>query len=80
MQATESMPGRYGPYGGRYVAETLMPALDELTRAYEGAQRDPAFQRELDVLLRHYAGRETPLYLASRLSEAVGAQVWLKRE
>ena len=80
MQVTEQAPGRYGPYGGRYVAETLMPALDELTRAYEEAQQDAGFQRELGVLLRHYAGRETPLYLASRLSEVVGARVWLKRE
>lgn len=80
MQASEQAPGRYGPYGGRYVAETLMPALDELTNAYAAAQADPAFQRELDSLLRDYAGRETPLYLASRLSEASGARVWLKRE
>ncbi len=80
MQASEQASGRYGPYGGRYVAETLMPALDELTNAYAAAQADPAFQRELDSLLRDYAGRETPLYLASRLSEASGARVWLKRE
>jgi len=80
MQPLESVSGRYGPYGGRYVAETLMPALDELTRAYEESQRDPAFQAELDSLLHHYAGRETPTYFAARLSEEVGTRVWLKRE
>jgi tryptophan synthase beta chain len=80
MDATEPASGRYGPYGGRYVAETLMPALDELTDAYEQAKGDPGFQEQLDSLLRDYAGRETPLYLASRLTEAVGARIWLKRE
>jgi len=57
-----------------------MPALDELTRAYEESQRDPAFQAELDSLLHHYAGRKTPTYFAARLSEEVGARIWLKRE
>jgi len=80
MQTPETASGRYGPYGGRYVAETLMPALDELTRAYEESQRDPAFQAELDSLLQHYAGRATPLYFASRLTEEVGPRIWLKRE
>jgi tryptophan synthase beta chain len=80
MDATEQASGRYGPYGGRYVAETLMPALDELTDAYEQAKGDPGFQEDLDSLLRDYAGRETPLYLASRLTEAAGARIWLKRE
>ncbi|MGB5811700.1 MAG: tryptophan synthase subunit beta [Polyangiales bacterium] len=80
METTEPTSGRYGPYGGRYVAETLMPALDELTRAYEASQRDPEFKAELESLLEHYAGRETPLYFASRLSEEVGARIWLKRE
>jgi tryptophan synthase beta chain len=80
MQAAESVPGRYGPYGGRYVAETLMPALDELVAAYEESQTDEAFQSELDSLLRDYAGRETPLYFATRLTEELGPRIWLKRE
>lgn len=80
MQVPEPATGRYGPYGGRYVAETLMPALDELTRAYRESQGDSAFQAELDSLLHHYVGRETPTYFASRLSEHVGARIWLKRE
>jgi tryptophan synthase beta chain len=80
MQPPEPASGRYGPYGGRYVAETLMPALDELTQAYQESQEDPAFQAELDSLLHHYAGRETPTYFASRLSEEIGCRIWLKRE
>lgn len=81
MQVPEAAStGRYGPYGGRYVAETLMPALDELTRAYRESQSDPAFRAELESLLHHYAGRETPVYFAARLSEIVGSRVWLKRE
>ncbi len=73
-------PGRYGPYGGRYVAETLMPALEELTAAFEAAQTDAGFQAELAEMLSRYVGRETPLYHAARLSEEVGLEVWLKRE
>jgi tryptophan synthase beta chain len=80
MQPPEPASGRYGPYGGRYVAETLMPALDELTQAYQESQRDPAFQAELDTLLHQYAGRETPTYFASRLSAEIGSRIWLKRE
>ena len=80
MQAPEVASGRYGPYGGRYVAETLMPALDELTHAYQESQRDPSFRAELDSLLHNYAGRETPTYFASRLSEEVRTRIWLKRE
>ena len=80
MQAPEPASGRYGPYGGRYVAETLMPALDELTRAYRESQVDPAFQAELDSLLHHYVGRETPVYFASRLGAKIGCRIWLKRE
>ena len=76
----ELVEGRFGPYGGRYVAETLMPALDELTEAYRNTQEDPAFIDELESLLRHYVGRPTPLYHAERLSKEVGCQVWLKRE
>jgi tryptophan synthase beta chain len=71
---------RFGAYGGRYVPETLIPALDELDAAYRAALRDPAFQREVAALLGEYVGRPTPLSFAPRLSERVGAQVFLKRE
>src|SRR5215207_8269371 len=71
---------RFGPYGGRYVPEILIPALDELSAAWGEARVDPAFQGELDRLLREYVGRPTPLYFASRLSERVGRRVFLKRE
>ena len=71
---------RFGPYGGRYVPETLIPALDELEREWTTARSDPAFTGELARLLRDYVGRPTPLYRAGRLSEAVGGEVWLKRE
>jgi tryptophan synthase beta chain len=73
--------GRFGAYGGRYVPETLMAALEELEQAYAVAQADPAFHAELDSLLRDYAGRPTPLYFASRLTEQLGgAKIYLKRE
>jgi tryptophan synthase beta chain len=71
---------RFGPYGGRYVPETLIPALDELEREWAAARSDPAFQDELAALLRDYVGRPTPLYHAQRLSELTGGEVWLKRE
>jgi tryptophan synthase beta chain len=71
---------RFGPYGGRYVPETLIPALDELERAWVEARSDLAFQVELRELLHTYVGRPTPLYLAKRLSGEVGHDVWLKRE
>ena len=71
---------RFGPYGGRYVPETLIPALDELERAWVEARADEAFTTELGALLRDYAGRPTPLYHARALSEETGRQVWLKRE
>jgi tryptophan synthase beta chain len=71
---------RFGPYGGRYVPETLIPPLDELEREWAHARTDPDFQGELSLLLRDYVGRPTPLYLAERLSEAAGSEVWLKRE
>jgi len=70
----------FGPYGGRFVPETLIPALDELSAAYEQARADAAFQAELACLLADYAGRPTPLYHASRLSERCGATILLKRE
>ena len=73
--------GHFGPYGGRYVAETLIRPLDELQRTYRELRADPDFQRELDADLAHYVGRPSPLYHARRLSaEAGGAQLWLKRE
>src|SRR5512145_1832141 len=73
--------GHFGPYGGRYVAETLMPALTELERGYAEARRDPAFRKEFHFFLREYAGRETPLYFAERLTrELGGAKIYLKRE
>ncbi|MGC1295925.1 MAG: tryptophan synthase subunit beta [Alloacidobacterium sp.] len=73
--------GRFGAYGGRYVPETLMAALEELEHAYSEAQADPAFHAELDSLLRDYAGRPTPLYFASHLTEQLGgAKIYLKRE
>ncbi|GHF30529.1 tryptophan synthase beta chain [Deinococcus metalli] len=73
--------GRYGRFGGRYVPETLIPALDELDRAYQTAKQDPAFLTELDRLLREYVNRPSPLYLAQRLTEhAGGAKIYLKRE
>jgi len=74
-------PGRFGPYGGRYVPETLMVALEELEREYAKAKRDARFQAELDDLLRNYAGRPTPLSFARRLTEKLGgAKIYLKRE
>ncbi len=71
----------YGPYGGQYIAETLMPSLHELEKAYDEARRDPAFKAEFDDILKHYVGRETPLTYARRLSEHLGgARIVLKRE
>jgi tryptophan synthase beta chain len=73
--------GRYGPYGGRYVPETLMAPLEELERVYAEAQRDDQFRLELDVLLHNFAGRPTPLQFASRLTEKFGtARIYMKRE
>ena len=71
---------RFGAFGGRYVPETLIPALDELESALEQAMADPAFRAELDDMLRNYVGRPSPLSDAPRLSALVGAPVWLKRE
>ncbi len=74
-------PGRFGVYGGRYVPETLMAALDELEREYEKAKKDPQFRARLDGLLKTYAGRPTPLFYARRLTEKLGgAKIYLKRE
>ena len=73
--------GHFGPYGGQFVAETLMEPLRQLSEAYGRLKDDPAFLAELDRDLTHYVGRPSPLYLAERLTRAWGgAKVWLKRE
>ena len=73
--------GHFGAYGGRFVAETLMPLVLSLEAAYEAAKKDPSFQAELDGLLKHYVGRESPLYFAERLTEHLGGgKIYLKRE
>ena len=71
---------RFGPYGGRYVPETLIPALVELAAAWGEAREDAGFTARLDQLRRDFIGRPTPLYLAERLSGRVGSRVYLKRE
>jgi len=81
LQSPTTAPGRFGPYGGRYVPETLMVPLFELERAYEVAKSDASFQSQLNSLLKNFAGRPTPLQFASRLTEHVGGpRVYLKRE
>ncbi|GIW98577.1 MAG: tryptophan synthase beta chain [Pirellulaceae bacterium] len=81
LSALPDARGRFGPYGGRFVPETLMRALVELEREYSAARSDPQFQRELDGLLSSFVGRPSPIYYARRLSEiAGGAQIWFKRE
>jgi len=76
----EDRPGRFGPYGGRYVPETLIPALDELAAAWSEASQDPGFRERLAALARDYVGRPTALFLAERLSEETGRPTYLKRE
>src|SRR5439155_14969607 len=71
---------RFGPYGGQYVPETLMPALTELEHAWSAAREDRGFRAQLDGLLRDYVGRPSPLYHAARLSEVAGHPIYLKRE
>jgi tryptophan synthase beta chain len=81
VSAVKPVPGRFGAYGGRYVPETLMAALEELEREYEKVKRDKRFQARLAELLRTYAGRPTPLFFAGRLTENLGgAKIYLKRE
>jgi len=75
-----TVEARFGPYGGRYVPEVLVAALDELTLAWQQARDDPAYRDELAAVLRDFVGRPTPLYRAERLSERVGRTVYLKRE
>ncbi|MFZ3338322.1 MAG: pyridoxal-phosphate dependent enzyme, partial [Xanthobacteraceae bacterium] len=73
--------GHFGIYGGRFVAETLMPLILELEQAYEEAKADPEFKKEMDGYLTHYVGRPSPLYFAERLTEHCGgAKIYLKRE
>lgn len=80
-QAMPDAQGRFGPYGGRYLPETLVAPLEELEKAYTEAREDPKFQSQLESLLRNFAGRPTPLQFASRLSEHLGGpRVYLKRE
>jgi tryptophan synthase beta chain len=78
--STPAVEHRFGPYGGQFVPETLMPALAELEAAWVTARADDGYNADLQRLLRDFAGRPTPLYEARRLSEAVGHPVWLKRE
>src|SRR5256714_3358285 len=84
VPAVQQLPdasGHFGPYGGMFVPETLMSALKDLAAEYERAKIDPGFQRELDDLLRDFAGRPTPLYFAERLTKNLaGAKIYLKRE
>ena len=75
-----SIPQRFGPYGGRYVPETLVAALEELERAYDKYRSDPDFLAQLRTLQTDYAGRPTPIFLAQRLSDRAGCKVYLKRE
>jgi tryptophan synthase beta chain len=84
MPTLETVPdarGHFGPYGGMFVPETLMSALEDLAGEYESAKIDPAFQKELSILLRDFAGRPTPFYFAERLTNKLGgAKIYLKRE
>src|SRR5438128_7395424 len=80
-EALPDAQGHFGPYGGRFVPETLMHPLQELEEEYFRAQHDSAFQRELQYYLREFCGRPTPLYFAERLTrELVGPKIYLKRE
>ncbi|HLW54861.1 MAG TPA: tryptophan synthase subunit beta [Candidatus Angelobacter sp.] len=81
VRKEKPVPGRFGAYGGRYVPETLMAALEELEREYEKARRDKKFRAEFEQLLKNYAGRPTPLFHARRLTQKLGgARIYLKRE
>ncbi len=81
LRAGPDANGHFGAFGGRYVAETLMPLILDLEKAYRAAQADPAFKAEFDYLLTHYVGRPSPLYFAQRLTEHLaGAKIYLKRD
>ncbi|ERG67440.1 MULTISPECIES: tryptophan synthase subunit beta [Exiguobacterium] len=77
---TQPVNGKFGPYGGKYIPETLMQAVEELEVAYEEAKQDPEFQERFNDLLSEYVGRETPLYYAENMSRRLGTNVYLKRE
>jgi tryptophan synthase beta chain len=81
FQSVPDQQGRFGPYGGRYVPETLMHALRQLSEQYDAAREDPKFQKQLDYYLHYYVGRPSPLYFAERMTMAAGgARIFLKRE
>src|SRR5262245_55341596 len=84
MNANTKLPdenGRFGQFGGRYVAETLMPLILDLEKAYEESKADPSFQAELDEFLRDFVGRPSPLYFAERLTDHFGgAKIYFKRD
>ena len=81
LESVPDQQGRFGPYGGRYVPETLMHALRQLSEHYDAARDDPEFQKHLDYYLRYYVGRPSQLYFAERLTKhAGGARIFLKRE
>jgi len=81
MPSLPDSRGHFGAFGGTYVAETLMPALSELEKAYKEARRDPAFKRELADRSREFVGRPTPLYFAANMTARLGgAKIYLKRE
>src|ERR671932_787563 len=81
MRFNDPVNGRFGKYGGKYIPETLVPAIEELESAYEKNKRDIEFQKELSYYLTNYAGRPTPLYFAKNLSDQIGgARIYLKRE
>ncbi len=81
LRAGPDSRGHFGEFGGRYVAETLMPLILDLEKAYRAAQADPSFKAEFDYLLKYYVGRPSPLYFAERLTEALGgAKIYLKRD
>ncbi|MGZ4898372.1 MAG: tryptophan synthase subunit beta, partial [Candidatus Angelobacter sp.] len=81
LKKEKHVAGRFGPYGGRYVPETLMAALEELEREYDKARRDKKFRAEFERLLKDYAGRPTALFHAARLTKELGgAKIYLKRE
>src|ERR671932_586347 len=81
MRFNDPINGRFGKYGGKYIPETLVPAIEELELAYEKNKRDTEFQKELSYYLTNYAGRPTPLYFAKNLTDHIGgARIYLKRE
>jgi tryptophan synthase beta chain len=81
MKTVPDSRGYFGPYGGKFVPETLIPALEELEEAYQSAKRDPSFKKEINHYLQDYVGRPTPLYFARHLTETLGgAKIYLKRE